>query len=371
MDEPLGGDGGFSGDDDGGFGFGDGNGDVYDSDGDNIVQDDTPMANSMYLNHLKYTDLRIVSKTGPSQQSSPTAPTTSPSLDTGLASPSTNTHSTPTPPTPKTQLATPPVTPPNSRQKSPRTKKSAKSTPTRVGKLIHRLEEIGFAPDEVTLLGEAMVGAEGVDVDSLAKAYQNYVASDPNIKDVTDNLAKKHVKRMLHAANYVVLSAPVGVAFATQQHELLSLLFARTPEYVSLLSWLISNREVSKVASAYGQSLRSVVDNFQTSHVCNASSPGLHLGYRFLAIAKHRRTALEPAENMAWLFLFLHQLVYEVTAVEYPTQCGMAGEMKQQIKTHVNQDLEALSNNKFPTELSKEQLKNNKVCWFSCQCLRV
>jgi hypothetical protein len=368
MDEPLGGDGGFSGDDDGGFGFGDGNEDVYDSDGDNMVQDDTPMANSMYLNHLKYTDLRIVSKTGPSQQSSSTAPTTSPSLDTGLA---TNTHSTPTPPTPKTQLATPPVTPPNSKQKSPRTKKSAKSTPTRVGKLIHRLEEIGFAPVDVTLLGEAMVGPEGVDVDSLAKAYQNYVASDPNIKDVTDNLAKRHVKRMLHAANYVVLSAPVGVAFATQQHELLSLLFAHTPEYVSLLSWLISNRDVSKVASAYGQSLRSVVDNFQTSHICNASSPGLHLGYRFLAIAKHRRTALEPAENMAWLFLFLHQLVYEVTAIEYPSQCGMTGKTKQQIKTRVNQDLEALSNNKFPTELSKEQLKNNKVCWFSCQCLRV
>jgi len=77
-----------------------------------------------------------------------------------------------------------------------------------------------------------MVGAEGVDVDSLAKAYQNYVASDPNIKDVPDNLAKKHVKRMLHAANYIILSAPV-VAFTTQQHELLSLLFARNPEYVS------------------------------------------------------------------------------------------------------------------------------------------
>jgi hypothetical protein len=30
-----------------------------------------------------------------------------------------------------------------------------------------------------------------------------------------------------------------------------------------------------------------------------------------------------------------------------------------------------LSNNKFPTEFSKEQLKNNKVCRFWCQCLCV
>jgi hypothetical protein len=95
----------------------------------------------------------------------------------------------------------------------------------------------------------------------------------------------------------------------------------------------------------------------------NTSSPGLHLGYRFLTIAKHYGTTIKPAENMAWLFLFLHQLIYEVTAIEYPTQCGMAGKSKQQIKTHVNQDLEALSNTKFPTELSKTQLKNNKVRW--------
>jgi hypothetical protein len=130
---------------------------------------------------------------------------------------------------------------------------------------------------------------------------------------------------------------------------------------------MADNREIGKVTVAYGQSLRSFVDKFQATHVgtlIKASSPGLHLGYRFLAIAKHRRTTIEPAENMAWLFLYLHQLMYEVTAVEYPSQCGMAGKSKQQIKTRVNQDLEALSSSKFPAKLSKEQLKNNKVCWF-------
>jgi len=233
-EEPLGGEGGFWGDDEDGFGFGERGGDLYDSDDDTVVVDNTLTSGDMYINHPKYTDLRIVSKLGSNPQTFPSAPTPSPSLDTGLASPRTSTPSTRTQPTPTTQLATPPITPPKSTQKSPRTKKSAKSTPTRVGKLIHRFKELGFSPDEVTLLGDAMVIAEGVNIDSLATAYKDFVAGDPNIKDVNDKLAKKHVGRMLHAANYIVLSTPVGLAFATQQHELLSLLFARTPEYVSL-----------------------------------------------------------------------------------------------------------------------------------------
>jgi hypothetical protein len=227
-EELLGEDGGFFGDNDGGFGFGGGDGDWYDSDQNTIVEDDSLTAGPMYLNYLKYTDLRIVSKPRPNQQPSP-----SPSLNTRLSSLSTNMHSTPTPPTPTTQLATPPITPPKSSQKSPRTKKLAKSTPTCVGKLIHQLKEIGFSSDKVILLGEAMVGAEGVNVESLVKAYKDFVASDPNIKDVDDKLAKKHVKRMLHAANYIVLSTPLSLNFATQQHKLMSLLFARTPEYVT------------------------------------------------------------------------------------------------------------------------------------------
>jgi len=134
---------------------------------------------------------------------------------------------------------------------------------------------------------------------------------------------------------------------------------------------MADNREIRDVTAAYGQSLRTFVDKFQAAHagtLINSSSPSIHLGYRFLAIAKYRRQAVDPAENMAWLFLFLHQLVYEVTAIEYPSQCGMAGKSKQQIQTRVNHDLEALSNTKFPTELNKDQRKNNKVCWLQFQC---
>ena len=66
---------------------------------------------------------------------------------------------------------------------------------------------------------------------------------------------------------------------------------------------------------------------------------------------------------MAWLFLFLHQLVYEITAIEYPNECGMTGKRAQQIKIQVNQDLCTLSRAKFQDEITKDQLKNYKVRW--------
>ena len=88
------------------------------------------------------------------------------------------------------------------------------------------------------------MAGEEVEVESLAKAYKDFVISHPDIKDVNDKFAIKHVKRMLHAANYIVLSAPIRLPFADQQQNLLSLLFARIPEYLSPLSLLITEKSI-------------------------------------------------------------------------------------------------------------------------------
>jgi hypothetical protein len=119
------------------------------------------------------------------------------------------------------------------------------------------------------------------------------------------------------------------------------------------------------VTTAYGRTLQSFVEEFGADHsgsLIHAHSPSIHLGYRFLALAKYRATTVVPAENMAWLFLFLHQLIYETTAIQYPSQCGMAGKSSQQIQTQVNQDLASLSRAKFGKDLSRNDRKNNKVC---------
>jgi hypothetical protein len=81
----------------------------------------------------------------------------------------------------------------------------------------------------------------------------------------------------------------------------------------------------------------------------------------FLAISKHRGTHLAAAENCSWLFLYLHQLFYEITAIAYPSECGMPGKKAQPIQTRVNRDLAALSKAKFGRELPRNDAKNNKV----------
>jgi len=125
------------------------------------------------------------------------------------------------------------------------------------------------------------------------------------------------------------------------------------------------------VTAAYGQTFRSFVEEFGADHngsLIHAHSPGVHLCYRFLALSKYRATAVAPAENMAWLFLFLHQLVYETTAIQYPSQCGMTGKTPQQIQARVNQDLAALSRAKFGKDLSRNDRKNNKVRCLEFRC---
>ena len=83
---------------------------------------------------------------------------------------------------------------------------------------------------------------------------------------------------------------------------------------------------------------------------------------------------------MAWLFLYLYQLIYEKTAIAHRAESGMHGQTEQQIRTAVNRDLKALSNAKFGAgALSKNDEANNKVilsslpfnlpaCPFTCCC---
>jgi len=68
------------------------------------------------------------------------------------------------------------------------------------------------------------------------------------------------------------------------------------------------------------------------------------------------------SENMAWMYLYLHQLVYQNVAIENQNQSGMTGKSKQQIQTLVNKDINSLSDAKFGQgRLTKNDRKNNKV----------
>jgi hypothetical protein len=89
-------------------------------------------------------------------------------------------------------------------------------------------------------------------------------------------------------------------------------------------------------------------------------NPVHHLAYRFVGLARFR-LAVSPPENMAWLVLYMHQLMFEAIAFQYPDKVGMSGRSKQQIQTAVNEEIKALSKLKFGAALSKNDRTNNKV----------
>lgn len=112
---------------------------------------------------------------------------------------------------------------------------------------------------------------------------------------------------------------------------------------------------------------QSLYDFMAHCNMHTTQSPAAHLVYRWTALAKFRSTSVGLSENMGWLFLYLHQLIYEKVAIAYPGESGMAGMTEQRIQTAVNRDIDALSRAKFgQDQLSKNDKKNNKVGLLYC-----
>jgi len=124
--------------------------------------------------------------------------------------------------------------------------------------------------------------------------------------------------------------------------------------------WLSSDgRHVKEISQAVGKSFEAFLTQFTA--VLQPDSPVAHMVYRWVGLARFSGSVINPPENIAWLFLYLHQLIYENTALKYAAECGLPGKTSQQIRTLVNIDLEALSDEKFSARLSPNNLKNNKV----------
>ena len=120
--------------------------------------------------------------------------------------------------------------------------------------------------------------------------------------------------------------------------------------------------DIEQVVEAVGQSLKSFITNFKSP---STEFPATYLVYRWIGLARSQSLSVAPPENMGWLFLYMHQLIYEQTAIAFPDESGMSGKSKQQIQTIVNHDINALLTAKFGHDvLSKNDRKNNKVDLF-------
>ena len=210
--------------------------------------------------------------------------------------------------------------------------------------------------------------------DARVKEYVEFVSQHPEIKAVDGKTGVKSMGRFIHVASYIPLSPPPATPIAATstviKEEMLTLLFARDAKYIH--SCILSDsRDLEEITTAVGKTLNSFISEFKSpdesteSSFVRTESPVTHLVYRFLGLSKFSSTAVAVPENTAWLFLYLHQLIYEKTAIAYPTESDMHLQTKQQIQTAVNRDINALCNAKFgPGTLSKNDRANNKVLPF-------
>ena len=192
------------------------------------------------------------------------------------------------------------------------------------------------------------------------------MSQHPEIKAVDVKKADKNMGRLVHVASYIPLSPPPTTPIINKG-EMMALLFARDLKYIFFCT-LSDSRDIEEVSAAVGKTLNSFISEFKPpdknakTTLVRTESPVAHLVYRFIGLSKFGTAAIKVPEDAAWLFLYLHQLMYEKTAIAYPTESGMHNKTKQQIQTAVNRDIKALSNAKFgPGSLSKNDEVNNKV----------
>jgi hypothetical protein len=204
-------------------------------------------------------------------------------------------------------------------------------------------------------------------VDVLVGEYVDFVSQHQEIKAVDRKKGVQNMRRCIHVASYIPLSPPPATLIVNKQ-EMMALLFARDLKYI--YSCILSdNRVLEEVTAVVGKTFNSFIIEFKSpdknahwTSVVGTQSPATHLVYRFLGLSKFRSAAIDVPENTAWLFLYLHQLIYEKTAIAYPTESGMHGQTKQQIQTAVNRDINGLYNAKFGAgTFSKNDKTNNKV----------
>jgi len=201
----------------------------------------------------------------------------------------------------------------------------------------------------------------------LVKEYVEFVSRESEIQTVDGKKGLQHMGRCIRVASYIPLSPPPATLIINMG-EMMALLFARDVKYVHACI-LSDRRDLEEVTAAVGKTLNSFISELMppdlkpsTKTNVRSHSPATHLVYRFLGLSKFGSTSIDVPANMAWLFLYLYQLIYEKTAIAHRTESGMHGQTEQQIRTAVNRDLKALSNAKFGAgALSKNDEANNKV----------
>lgn len=113
--------------------------------------------------------------------------------------------------------------------------------------------------------------------------------------------------------------------------------------------------------SVLSQTLAKSFGDYVAENGITGDSLTVNLAARLSALTAFQNDLVHAPQNMCWMFLVMHQLVYEKIAEKYPEFCGYAGAAQQRIHQAVNHDIQRIFAAALGHDVSVQQRKDWKV----------
>jgi len=160
--------------------------------------------------------------------------------------------------------------------------------------------------------------------------YQAYLASK-GIHVGEDGLTA-YLSRCTTVVRMIVVSPPSDFKYAQCHKLLLGMMFSNSPRSETLFCFMSDCRDLSVLSQTLGKAFGDYV----AENGITGDSLTVNLAARLSALTAFQNDRVHAPQNMCWMFLVMHQLVYDKIAEKYPELCGYAGAPPQRIHKEVN-----------------------------------
>jgi hypothetical protein len=104
----------------------------------------------------------------------------------------------------------------------------------------------------------------------------------------------------------------------------------------------------------------AALEKYVTDSKTNTHAVSLNIGHRLLGLRSFTKDVIDLPINLAWSFLFLHQIVYQKIAESYPEEMGVRHINPQTLKSYVNLDLDSLAQLSEKSNSTSKDTKENR-----------
>jgi len=246
-------------------------------------------------------------------------------------------------------LITPPQTPETKRKRAFLDMETSGFTPNKVGRF---LKDVVIQPaSQFESLGDTLVSREMVPL------YQRFLA-DNGMNDFSEEKMLGHCGRAVHVAKLFKLRVTGNSAVKPRT---LELLFAHDKRSLfSILNLILS--AISAVSKDVGKEMERFLSQYPVTTSIDCVS--LNISSRLFAMKLFSEQTVEAPVNLAAMFIFIHQLIWEDLAVDDHALMKVPDRASQSIKEDVNSDIARLCTiamQKSPP-YTKRDASDFKVC---------